>query len=68
MCHSSQEVSVTRQCSFAVSRRESRRERDGLARRKDVAGKWELDRRLRSGEEQRCSPDSFAVWALAAPD
>ena len=25
------------------------------------------DRRLRSGEEKRCSWDSFAVWAFAAP-
>ena len=25
------------------------------------------DRRLRSGEEKRCSPDSLAVWAFAAP-
>ena len=24
------------------------------------------DRRLRSGEEKRCSQDSFAVWTLAA--
>ena len=24
------------------------------------------DRRLRSGEENRCSPDTFAVWAFAA--
>ena len=24
-------------------------------------------RRLRSGEEKRCSQDSFAVWALSAP-
>ena len=25
------------------------------------------DRRLWSGEEKRCSQDSFAVWTLAAP-
>ena len=25
------------------------------------------DGRLRSGEEKRCSQDSFAVWAFAAP-
>ena len=43
-----------------------RRERDGLARRKDVVGKWEIYRRLRFGEMKRCSPDTFAVWALMA--
>ena len=44
----------------------ARKEGDRLARREDAAGKVG-DRRLRSGEEKRCSQDSFAVWTLAAP-
>ena len=35
------------------------REKDGLVKRKAVEGKWELDRRLISGEQKRCSPDSL---------
>ena len=30
-----------------------------MAKRKDVAGKWEEERRLWTGEEKRYSPDSF---------
>ena len=47
--------------SFCISRGES----DRLARRNDAVRKSE-DGRLRSGEEERCSPDSFAVRAFTA--
>ena len=34
-----------------------------MERRKDVVGKWQIEKRLRTGEGKRCSSDSFAVWA-----
>ena len=43
-----------------------RRERERWTGKETGCKKVE-DRRLRSGEEKRCSPDSFAVWAFAAP-
>ena len=37
-------------------------ERDGLARRTDAVGKWEIED---CGLVKRCNSDSFAVWAFA---
>ena len=42
-----------------------RRERERWTGKETGCKKVE-DRRLRSGEEKRCSPDSFKVWAFVA--